>query len=89
MHAAKYGSLGLTVSTTLDVVVKHADLPNYGLEWHKEPMTIWAEWLDPYLGRCATHTTTTIFCCSLDSMTVNIVNRCSNSQMCFIMALTD
>ena len=33
------------------VVVKHADLPSYGLKWHKEPMSIWSEWLDPYLGQ--------------------------------------
>lgn len=55
VHAAKYGSLGLSVSTALDVVVKHADLPSYGLQWHREPMSIWSEWLDPYLGRCATN----------------------------------
>lgn len=69
VHAAKYGSLGLSMSTALDVVVKHADLPSYGLKWHKEPMTIWAEWLDPYLGRCAKHADhTTIPCCALDSV---------------------
>ena len=50
VHAAKYG-LGMAVTTALDVVVLHADLPSYGLKWHKEPMSLWAEWLEPYFGR--------------------------------------
>ena len=30
----------------------HANLPKYGLSWHKEPMKgICDEWLQPYLGK--------------------------------------
>jgi hypothetical protein len=52
VHAAKY-QLGMTVTTALDMVVQHANLPTYGLQWHKEPMTIkiWSDWLEPFSGR--------------------------------------
>jgi len=50
IHAAKYG-LGMSVTTALDVVVQHANLPAFGLQWHKEPMSIWSDWLEPFVGR--------------------------------------
>lgn len=50
VHAAKY-ELGRDITTATNVVVLHANLPKYGLSWHKEPMKgIWDEWLQPYLG---------------------------------------
>ena len=42
--------LGLPIVTAMDVVAQHANLPEYGLEWHKAPMALWDEWLQPYLG---------------------------------------
>eukprot|EP01052_Picozoa_sp_SAG31_P022392 SAG31_NODE_1779_length_7293_cov_39.850153_5_plen_298_part_00 len=28
-----------------------ADLPRHGQSWHSEPMAIWQDWLQPYLGK--------------------------------------
>ena len=51
VHAAKY-ELGWAVTLTLAATVYHANLPKYGLTWHKEPMEgIWDRWLQPYLGK--------------------------------------
>ena len=51
VHAAKY-ELGRKIITAVNVVALHANLPKYGLSWHKEPMKgIWDEWLLPYLGK--------------------------------------
>ena len=51
VHAAKY-ELGVSIVTATKVVALHANLPKYGLTWHKEPMKdIWDEWLKPYLGK--------------------------------------
>lgn len=51
VHAAKY-ELGRSIITATNVVALHANLPKYGLSWHKEPMKgIWDEWLQPYLGK--------------------------------------
>eukprot|EP01047_Picozoa_sp_COSAG01_P024154 COSAG01_NODE_1483_length_10158_cov_38.218290_15_plen_58_part_00 len=41
----------MSVVTALDVVVWHANLPDYHMSWHKEPMSLWDEWLKPYLGK--------------------------------------
>ena len=40
----------LRVVMAMDVFAYHADLTRHGEAWHKEPMTIWADWLAPYLG---------------------------------------
>lgn len=51
VHAAKY-ELGISIVTATKVEVLHANLPTYGLMWHKEPMKdIWDDWLKPYLGK--------------------------------------
>ena len=47
VHAAKY-ELGQRIVTATNVVALHANLPKYGLAWHKEPMKgIWDDWLLP------------------------------------------
>ena len=44
--------LGVAVKMVIGVEALHANLPKYGLEWHKEPMEgIWDDWLQPYLGK--------------------------------------
>ena len=51
VHAAKY-ELGVRVTLAVGVEVEHANLPKYGMHWHKEPMEgIWDQWLQPYLGK--------------------------------------
>ena len=37
-----------------DFVLKSGRLlcnSRYGLQWHKEPMSIWSDWLEPFVGR--------------------------------------
>ena len=50
VHYAKY-TLGLRVVLAIETQAFHANLPTHGEKWHKEPMTIWADWLQPYLGK--------------------------------------